>query len=188
MHQGTSWSFYLSLVPYFTTPTKKRRATLDHARDVMDTATQIPLLPSRNKDVNHVPGLHHKLACIAFVSCDICLPCFFWKKPMSCCMSHLTVMYLYAVRKRERSVWRTFFFCRRGSALRQGLHVPPLKNHSGWVWAGKRKRRRCALDPYASRAHGTRDIHDAYLLHKPATGHGTCHVSSDCDVPVCGEG
>ena len=159
-----------------STPSKKRRATLDHARDVIDTATQIPLLPSRNKDVNHVPSLHHKLACIAFVSCDISLPCFFWNKLMRCCMSHLT-------EERKECVSRTFFAgsggspqC--GSALRRGLHVPRLKNHSGWVWAGKTKRRGCALEAYASSAHGTRDMHDAYSTSLPqATAHVTSHLT-----------
>ena len=159
-----------------STPSKKRRATLDHARDVMDTATQLPLLPSRNKDVNHVPGLHHKLACIAFVSCDISLPCFFWNK--------LNEVLHVSSDGREKGVCGALFFAggggspQCGSALRQGLHVPPLKKHSGWVWAGKTKRRRCALDPYASSAHGTRDMHDAYSTSLPkATAHVTSHLT-----------
>ena len=87
LHQGTRWSFYLSLVPSSTTPTKKCRTSLDHARDVQDTATQLPLLPSRNKDVNHVSGFQRKLACTALVPCDISLPCFFSNASMTCCIS-----------------------------------------------------------------------------------------------------
>ena len=61
----------------------------------------------------------------------------------------------------------------------KGRLVLPLKNHPWWVGAGMSKNKRNALEPDVTRVHAQKR-HAWCLLHKPTTGHGTCHVSSDC--------
>ena len=55
----------------------------------------------------------------------------------------------------------------------------------GSVWERKKKEKGTRARHIECTQHMR---HASCLLHMPTTSHGTCNVSSDCDVPVCREG